>query len=36
MGVALLCNGILHDHGVNGGNGLTRQSLGIIKDGWEN
>ena len=29
---ALLYNGILHDRSVNGGNVLTRQTLGIIKD----
>ena len=29
---ALLYNGILHDRSVNGGNVLTRQTLGVIKD----
>ena len=29
---ALLYNGILHDRSVNGGNVLTRQTLGIIKE----
>ena len=29
---ALLYNGILHDRTVNGGNVLTRQTLGIIKE----
>ena len=29
---ALLYNGILHDRSVNGGNVLTRQTLGVIKE----